>query len=105
MSACRSGGPLLTVHGCARENIRCVINADLNWHDYYLDYKCLGIVANIVDDTAHDVDNINHGKRLMQEILSVKLKETGLQRHSIIVLMQDIKYSSHLIMERSGGLV
>lgn len=59
-------------------DIRCFINADMKWHDYYLDYKCLGIVANIVDDTAHDVDNINHGKRLMQEILSVKLKETGL---------------------------
>jgi hypothetical protein len=31
-------------------DILCVINADLKWHDYYLDYKCLGIVANIVDE-------------------------------------------------------
>ena len=53
-----------------------IINADLKWHQYYEDYKCLGIVVNIVDDTAHDVKNANCSKRLMQEILNVKLKET-----------------------------
>ena len=61
-------------------DILCDINADMKWHEYYKDFNCLGIVANIVDDTAHNVDNIDHGKRLMQNILRVKFKETELAR-------------------------
>jgi len=62
------------------KDILCDINADMKWHEYYNDYNCLGIVVNIVDDTAHNEDNIDHGKRLMQNILSVKLKETELAK-------------------------
>lgn len=58
--------------------IFCFLNVDMKWYDSYLDYKCLGIVVNIVDDTAHDEKHINCSKRLMQEILSVRLKETEL---------------------------
>jgi hypothetical protein len=59
------------------KDVLCIINADFKWHEYYGDYKCLGIVVNIVDDTAHSIDNIDQrNKRLMQEILSIKLKET-----------------------------
>jgi hypothetical protein len=60
--------------------VLCVINADLKWHEYYKDYKCLGIVVNIVDDTAHEADNSNCSKRLMQTILNIKLKETEITK-------------------------
>jgi len=59
------------------KDILFIINADFKWHEYYKDHKCLGIILNIVDDTAHSIDNIDQrNKRLMQEILSIKLKET-----------------------------
>jgi len=60
----------------SEKDVKLFINADLKWYEYYKDYKCLGIVVNIVDDTAHDVKNANCSKRLMQEILNIKLKET-----------------------------
>lgn len=58
----------------------CLINADMKWHEWYKDHKCLGIVVNVVDDTAHDGKHINCNKRLMQKILSVKLEETELAK-------------------------
>ena len=64
----------------SEKDILCNMNVDLKWHDYYRDFNCLGIIANIVDDTAHDIDNINCSKRLMQEILSIKLRETELEK-------------------------
>jgi len=68
--------------------VLCVINADLKWHEYYNEYKCLGIIVNIVDDTAHEADNINCSKRLMQTILNIKLKETEIAKifHNFIEL-------------------
>lgn len=61
-------------------DVLCIINADLKWHEYYRDYKCLGMVVNVVDDTAHEADNRNCSKRLMQTILNIKLKETEITK-------------------------
>lgn len=56
------------------------LNTDMKWHEYYKDYNCLGVVVNIVDDTAHNVKHSNCSKRLMQKILSAKLEETELAK-------------------------
>ena len=64
----------------SEKDVKLFLNADLKWHEYYHDYKCLGIVVNIVDDTAHDADNSNCSKGLMQSILNIKLKETEITK-------------------------
>lgn len=53
------------------------LNAPLEWRPVYGDYDYLGLIFNVVDDIAHS-RSLNKGdKRLLQMILDVQLKESG----------------------------
>jgi len=54
------------------------INIDGRWHKEYLDFGCLGLVYNLVDDLAHSMINVRESKELMQKNLTLQLDKTEL---------------------------
>lgn len=64
--------------GVSSEDIYFALNIDLKWIDSYKEFKYVGLISNMVDDTAHEMNSSDNNKKLMQELLGVKIKNSDI---------------------------
>lgn len=62
--------------------IKCFTNVGSKWDPKYLDFEYLGIITNIVDNIAHNLQHMTdvENKRQMQEILKQMLRNSELAK-------------------------
>lgn len=61
-----------------KKDIFFCFTENIEWQGIYKEYRYIGMVSNIVDETAHRTENSGQNKKLMQDILRLKFKQTGI---------------------------